>query len=266
MKMNSLNQFFTSAWASEILFDAHFNNLGINDLVWEPTCGTGNMLAAIPEHIPCIGTEIDPPIADQARKNTGREIITGNCLTIKLPQGITAIFGNPPFNLELFEKLLNRCSEILELGTKAGFLIPAYFLQTSRTVIDLGRKWTISSEIIPRDVFPGLSKPLVFASFTRDNFPRLIGFRLFTEVSEMRQLSKHHQELFSNKIKGPRSVWKEAVTEILQELGGKASLTIIYQSIEGKRPTDNSHWKEQIRKVLQKSFVRTETGVYSLPN
>lgn len=140
---NKLGQFFTAAWAAEMLFDAHYGHLTASDIVWEPTCGSGTMLAAIPGHIRCIGTEIDPVLAHRARIASGRPVITGSCLEVKLPQ-ITAVFGNPPFNLTFFDRLLQRCAEILSIGNKAGFIIPAYFLQTSRTVMELGRKWGIS--------------------------------------------------------------------------------------------------------------------------
>lgn len=205
-------------------------------------------------------------LAEQARIKTGRHVLTGNCLTIELPAGINTVFGNPPFDLTLFERLLSRCSSILDFGCKAGFLIPAYFLQTSLTVERLRRSWTIHYENLPRDVFPGLSKPLAFASFIRDENPKLIGFRLFTEVADIRRLAPHHRELLATGINGSKSVWTTAVSSILNSLGGKASLPDIYAAIEGKRPTKTEFWREKIRQVLQKSFVKLEKGVYCLPD
>lgn len=262
---NKLGQFFTGAWAAEYLFDAHFGHLTSASMLWEPTCGPGHMLCAVPSHIPCIGTEIDPMLAQRARIASGRPVITGNCLEVELPR-VTAVFGNPPFNLTLFDQLLQRCAEILALGNKAGFIIPAYFLQTSRTVMQLGRKWCISQEIIPRDLFHGLSKPLIFGSFTRDNRPQLIGFRLFPELAAIKELSARVQEDLSTRINGTRSVWRETVKQVITDLGGTAPLSDIYRHIEGRRPTANQFWKEKVRQVCQQSFSRVQEGVYSINN
>jgi len=262
-KEKELGQFFTPVWAAQALFDAHFGMLTAADMVWEPTCGKASMLSAIPANIPCIGSEIDPVLAEEARISSGRPVITGNCLSVELPP-ITAVFGNPPFNLELFLKLLRRCDGLIPIGNKAAFIIPAYFVQTSRTVMEYGRRWGIHQEILPRDLFPGLSKPLIFGTFIRDNRPHLVGFRLFPELASIKKLSKDFQENISNKVSGTRGVWRKAVSQVITELGGSASLTAIYSKIEGRRPTENEYWKEQIRLVCQRNFNRIQEGVYSL--
>jgi hypothetical protein len=263
--ITELGQFFTPAWASELLYDAHFSHLTEKDMVWEPTCGTGSLLSAIPAHIPCIGTEIDPLLAQRAMKSTGRPVIVGNCLSVDLAgHKITSVFANPPFIFTIFEGLLARCSNLLSIGQKAGFIIPAYFMQTSRTVLGFGRKWHISQEILPRDIFPSLSKPLIFGTFIRENSPLLIGFRLFSETASMKELKDEFKNKLSYEINGTRSVWKNAIEGVLNELGGSAPLSKIYSVMEKKRPTENSFWKEQIRKVCQKNFKRVDEGVYSL--
>lgn len=107
-KRVELSQYLTPSWAAEVLFDAHFSHLGPRDLVWEPACGAGNMLSAIPAHIPAIGTDIDADMVTRARQRTGRPVFHGDCRTVTLPSGISAIFGNPPFELSLFEQMLER--------------------------------------------------------------------------------------------------------------------------------------------------------------
>lgn len=262
-----MGQFFTPAWAAEILFDAHFGHLTDLDLVWEPTCGTGTCLAAIPGHIPAIGTEIDPVLGAMAQQAAARDVIIGDCLTVKLPADPSAVFGNPPFTLALFLKLMDRCALMLKMGQKAGFILPAYFMQTSATVIrDMATKWSIYQEILPRDLFPGLSKPLIFASFIRDNFPKLIGFRLFDEVCVIREMNADAQESLATKFHGPRSVWRAVIVDALTKAGGRAPLQMIYKEIEGRRPTVNPFWKEQIRKVLKqdKTFLKISDAEYAL--
>lgn len=259
------SQYFTPRWVAEILYDAHFSHLGPNDLLWEPTCGNGNMIASVPSNVPCIGTELDPELVMKARR-FGRPIIQGDCLTADLSEygKVTAVFGNPPFVMDLFEKLLERCAQMLDIGHKAGFIIPAYFFQTSKTVMKLGRKWSIEQEMLPRDIFPSLIKPLTFGTFIRENQPRLIGFRLFAETAAMREFSSEVRYELTNGSTETRSIWKNAITRTLNKLGGKASLKDIYASMRDDRPTQNEFWKEQIRKVLQKSFVKVDSGTYAL--
>jgi len=267
----ALKQYFTPAWACEALWDAHFADVtGERDLVWEPCTGPGRMLAAIPDHVPAIGTEIDPELARIAERQTGRRVIVGDFCEVALPEGISAVFGNPPFELSLVERLLARCAGMLPDGSKCGLILPAYFFQTSGTVVRLNAKWTISSEMLPRDLFKWptqMVKPLVFAVFQRDNAPRLIGFRLYKETQEIGELPEARQRMLAERIDGPRSVWREALRAVLAELGGTASLQTIYRALEGRRPTDNPWWKEQIRKVARetKHFRCVGEGVYALP-
>lgn len=264
----SLNQYFTAAWFAEMLYDAHFSHLTSSDLLWEPSAGKGACLAAVPSHVPAIGTEIDPELARQAAERTGRPVTVGSFCDAPLPDGITAVFGNPPFELSLVEKLLARCVEMLPLGSRCGLILPAYFFQTSSTVCRLNSKWSIAQEMIPRDLFNRpvqMIKPLVFALFTRDESPRLVGFRGYRETSETRALPEPRQKLLDESYRGPRSVWREVLAAVLVELGGSASLAVIYRAVEGRRPTVNSHWKEQIRKVAGTHFRRLDEGVYALP-
>jgi site-specific DNA-methyltransferase (adenine-specific) len=257
---HALDQFFTQAWAAELLFDAYFSHLTASDMVWEPTCGNGNWLAAIPAHIPCIGTEIDPVLARVAAQRSGREVLVGDCLSVSLPR-VTAVLGNPPFQLQVFEALLERCERVLGLGQCAGFILPAYFFKNSRTTLRLGRKWSIQQEMLPADLFERLSKPLVFGLFTRDNSPQLIGFRLFRETSEARELLEHALA----EPTGPRSLWRNSVIEAIKRAGGTATLYQLYQHIADYRPTQNPFWKEKVRQVVQqKPFVRTGPSTYQL--
>ena len=258
----------TPAWFCEMLYDAHFANLSEKDNVMEPGCGMGACLAAIPPHVPAFGIEVDPKLAQIASKRTGRQIILGDLRDVPLPGKITAIFGNPKFELGLVETLLARCEDIMPEGAKCGLILPTYFFQTSSTIVRLNRKWTIGQEMIPRDLFNRprqMMRSLMFALFTRDNAPRLVGLRGYKETSEVRKLDEERQRLLDESFQGPRSVWREVFATVLTDLGGKASLTDIYRHVEGRRPTGNTHWKEQLRKVANTHFRRTDRGVYAFP-
>jgi site-specific DNA-methyltransferase (adenine-specific) len=267
--VGELSQWFTPAWFAEILYDAHFGHLSERDLLWEPAAGTGACLAAVPAHVPAFGTEIDPRLARIARQRTGRRVIVGDFCSVPLPDGITAVFGNPPFDLGLVERLLERCASIMPEGSRCGLILPAYFFQTSSTVVRLNQRWTLQQEMIPRDLFnrpQQLQKSLIFGLFTRDNAPRLVGLRGYHETEAIRALDDERQRLLDESFRGPRSVWREVLTSVLAELGGEAALSAIYRRVEGRRPTPNTHWKEQIRKVAQSDhFIRVAEGVYALP-
>ena len=262
-----LGQYFTPVWAAELLVNKHFPHLSANDLVWEPTCGPGSFLSAIPDHVPAVGSDIDPSLVEAAKSNTGRPVYLGDFRTLTFDQlnDVTAIVGNPPFELDLFEQFMERCSAILPLGKKAGFILPAYFFQTSKTFMRFTRKWDISQEILPRDLFKGLSKPIVWASFVRDNCPKLVGFYLHKELCDVDSMDSIIKEAVNGQIKRKGSIWREVLVSVLKDSGGKASLDQIYQKLEGKRPTPNPFWKEQVRKVVQQApFVRVEDSTYQL--
>ncbi|HVT35101.1 MAG TPA: hypothetical protein VHE37_05940, partial [Nevskiaceae bacterium] len=82
-RRRELNQFFTPLFVAEALVERYFSHLTSRDLVLEPSCGDGAFLAAIPSHIPAVGVEIDPVMAQRARA-TGREVISGDFRTVPL--------------------------------------------------------------------------------------------------------------------------------------------------------------------------------------
>lgn len=266
--MSGLQQYFTPAWFAELLYDAHFGDLGTGDLLWEPAAGTGACLAAVPEYVPAFGTEIDPHLAAVARARTGRKVLVGDFCDAPLPEGITAVFGNPPFDMRLVERLLARCAGIMPDGSRCGLILPASFFQTSSTVVRLNRSWSLAQQLVPRDLFKWplqMKSPLVFGLFTRDTEPALVGFLGYRETSQIRALDQRRQRLLDESFSGPRSVWREALAQALSELGGEAPLSEIYRLMEGRRPTGTAFWKEQLRKVAQLHFTRVTPGVYALP-
>lgn len=264
----SLCQWFMPSWFAETLYDCVFRSLGPRDLLWEPNAGTGACLAAVPRNVPAFGTEIDRRYAGIAARRSGRRVLVGDCLSTRLPRGITAVFGNPPFDSVLVESLLDRCALFLPQGRHCALLLPAYFFQTSTTVVRLNKQWTIRQQMVPRDLFRypiQMQAPLVFGVFTRDTVPHLVGFCGYHEVGETRDLPEHTQRLLADSHKGPRSAWREVFRSSLLALGGEAPLSAIYANVAGRLPTGNPHWKAQLRKVGRRDFKRTAPGVYALP-
>lgn len=263
-KIKALGQYPTPFWVAEALVERHFGDLGRSDLVIEPSCGPGAFLSALPEHVQAIGVDVDGAMVDQARGNTGRVIIHGDFRSVPLPASPTAIIGNPPFRLDVIDGFLERAFELLPEGGRVGFILPAYAFQTAGRVAEYADRWSLAQEMIPRNIFPGLSIPLVFARFFKDFRRVLIGFALYGEADDIQRLSAPYREA----LRAPSvSSWRNVVEIALRELGGKGSLGEIYAKIEGKRPTRTQHWKEKVRQTLRRhadSFEPKGAGHYAL--
>lgn len=262
-KVKKLGQYLTPVWAAEALVERYFGDLGAHDLVIEPACGKGAFLTALPDYVPAIGIDIDPAMASEARRLTGRRIITGDFATVELAEKPTAIIGNPPFNTRTIDQFLDRAHALLPDGGRAGFILPTYVFQTASRVSGYAEKWSISQEMIPRNLFQGML-PLVFAVFLKDRMRRLVGFALYHETVDVNGLPKpYRQELAA----GGGSVWRAVVVKALGALGGEADVAAIYAEVEGSRPTKTQFWREQIRKVLRKHadvFKPVAQGRYAL--
>lgn len=258
-----LAQWFTPARAASCIVDLYFSNLSSSDLVVEPSCGAGAFLRAIPEHVPAIGVEIDPMIAAIAARDTGRTIITGDFATVPLPEGVTAVIGNPPFDLNTVERFLARIWRLLPEGGRAGLVLSAHSFQTHKRVNHWMDRWSLAVDLIPRNIFPGLRLPLVFATFSKARTRTVVGFALYREAAAVSRLSAPAREVLENG-RPNRSVWRALVEETLRTLGGRASLADIYNYIEPRRPTETAWWREKVRQQLQQFFLHCGPGEYAL--
>lgn len=260
----ALGQHFTPAWVAEALVERHFSHLGADDLVIEPSCGTGAFLCALPDDVPAIGVEIDPQIAQVARDITGREVILGDFQTVQINARPTAIIGNPPFNLQVIDGFLTRAFTMLPENGQAGLILPAYAFQTAKRVAGYADRWSLFQEMIPRNIFPGLSLPLLFAMFTKERERRLIGFALYREAADVQSLPDPYRDLLAQSTGG---IWRRVVELALARLGGEADLATIYAEIEGNQPTRTQFWREQVRRTLRRyadSFLVMAQGRYAL--
>lgn len=263
MTSANLHQWFTPRWVAEAILERHFAHLDLCDRVLEPACGPGAFLHAIPADVDAIGVEVDPVLAEQARAATGRPVITGDFLQVELPPGITHMVGNPPFDAALIHGFLTRAHQVLPEGGTAGLLLPAYVLQTSSKVVALSRRWSISSELMPRNIFPRLKLPLVFALFRKDPMRHLVGFFLYREAADVAALPRDVRAELATDGRG--SVWRRAVRHAFQRLGRtRATPAELYAVVE--RPTENRFWREAVRRTLQvyPDFQPVRAGVWEL--
>ena len=254
-------QYMTPVWAARQLWAELFGDATDQDVVVEPTCGDGRMLAAIPSWIEAHGYEIDPVLAEAARIRTARPVVTGDFLGATLPPRVTIAWGNPPFKAAFVDQMLAKLAASMVEGGRAGFIVPAYFLQSPSRVLRWNREWTISADLLPRTLWPRLMRPIVFATFTRDPQPVLRGLRLYVECDlASATRAPGREELIAGSGK-----WEDVVRAVLRGLGGRARLPEIYAAMLGRRPTDNRHWQEKIRQVLQRGpFRNIDRGEWAL--
>lgn len=262
----ALHQWFTPIWAAEALIERHFPDLSADDFVLEPSCGLGHFLQALTAVAPVtprIGIELDPELATLARERAGCPVMTGDFRALSIPVTPTHIIGNPPFDTETIDGFLSRSYQLLPEGGQVGFIVPCYLFQTASRTTRYASLWSLFQELIPRNLFPNLSLPLVFAIFTKEHYRKLVGFGLYHETMAIQSLPGSTKATLTSCITSG-SVWRQAVSEALQELGGEASLQMLYGRLETRRPTTTLWWRQKIRQTLQRYFVRTGPGRYAL--
>lgn len=263
-KIKELGQYPTPVWVAEALVERHFSRLDASDLVIEPSCGPGAFLQALPAHVPALGVEIDVAMAELARQHTGRQIILGDFRTVSLQVQPTLILGNPPFNLKLVDAFLERAFALLPSGGRVGFILPAFAFQTAGRVARYAEQWSLKQELIPRNIYPGLSLPLLFALFSKDQRRTMVGFALYKETVDMHNLAPEYRTAAAQSY-GP--VWCELVSAALTQLGGEASIQDIYDEISRRKPTLTRFWKEKVRQTVRRyatRFQRVKRGRYRL--
>lgn len=262
-----LEQYQTPLWAAEGLAELFFNEIEKRSFpgrLAEPSCGEGRFLEVLPKEQDAYGIEIDPALAAIARRKTGREIFCEDFLLSKTPLLPTHrpahLLGNPPFKIETVRGFLSRAHEILPEGGCCGLLLPAHSFQHTHTMLDWSRFWRIRPWLLPRDIFTGLSVPILFAFFQKEQGEQgLEGFALYAAAHRIKNLPKilkNALQCSEGEPPGPKTTWKTVVAQALHNLGGSAPLPEIYKGVEPMRPTDNPHWKEKIRQILQMHFSR----------
>ncbi len=251
------HQWFTPTWAGQILFREHFSDLGGEDLVIEPTCGIGTFLNAVPRDIPALGVEIDPVLASIARRATGREVLTGDFTDLDFDgRRPTAVIGNPPFDLEIIDRIFDRCYNLLPYGGRVGFIMPAYAFQTASRAVKYARRWSLEQDMIPRNLFKEMQKPLCFAVLTKDSGGRMRGFSLYRELHDVNSM----KSWVVDELSTGRAPWKAVVARAIEDLGGRAKLQDIYAAVAPRRPTGNNWWRAKIRQTLTRSGAFTRVG------
>lgn len=255
----SLSQWFTPFWVAEELVDDALKNIG-HASVLEPSCGTGAFLTAIPKNMPALGIDIDPRVVTAAVANSGRDVIVGDFRTHHLngfkPE---VIVGNPPFEMNSINGFLDRAHAILPDDGLIAMVLPAYAFQTPSQVTRWMDMFAIDVNMIPRTLFPGLSKPLVWAKYTKTAERRFSGMMLFAETRAIEDM----KPAIRKALESP-GTWKSAVQTALDSLGGEANMASIYEAMAPER-RQTEHWKPKVRQTLQRGFTPLGNGRWSIP-
>jgi hypothetical protein len=251
------NYYPTPTWVAQELL-SHRVALPKDAFVLEPTCGDGRWLDVLPPGTRALGVEMRTDLANIAR-GKGHAVLCGDVLRVPLPQGLTHAIGNPPFVAEFIDKLLDRLHGLFPKDGLAAFVLPAYYFQTSRHVWELQKRWDIDLELIPRDIYEGLSKTLAFARFTKSTSRRLVGLFLYPEAVDVAESGGNVRKRLRE------GGWRPVVLEALRECGGEATLQQLYRLIEPRRPTGNPWWQQRVRAVLQTNCRNTDRGRWALP-
>jgi adenine-specific DNA-methyltransferase len=251
------NYYPTPAWLAERVIErCGFDRLGAGAHVLEPGCGDGRFLDALrASGVRATGVELNPLLAEQACAK-GHAVIVGDFTTCELPANLTGAIGNPPYAVDLIDALLLRLASRFESGARAAMLLPTYFFQTSSHVQTLRNSWNIAVELVPRNVFTGLSMPLAFGLFTRSHERLLWGLAFYDEAEDVLSM---HMAARTAVSESPRS-WKQLVVDGLEANGGTATLDQLYAYGEPRRPSGNRWWREKIRQVVNLADVATRTG------
>lgn len=255
--------FETPQWACEAIIDRYYSDLTPEDLVVEPTCGTGHWLDALPANIPAIGIERSVLLATEAHRRTGRQVLVGDVRTIPFEDTPTLILGNPPFTARVIDPLLERAHEWLPEGGRCGLILPSFLMDRVQRVTRERRRWeTLSTDTLPRELWPRLRFPVAFVRFEKRSNRTMVGFALFEEMALVRALSRHVREKLTH---GRSPVWRAVVFDALRSVGGEATLRKLYEVVAPRRPTSNPHWREKIRQTLQRHAVRSGPATWRLP-
>lgn len=254
-----LSQWFTPFWVAEELVDDALRGMG-DVSVLEPSCGTGAFLAAVPSSMPAMGLDIDPRVVAAAVANSGREVVVGDFRTHDLggfrPQ---AIIGNPPFEMAVINDFLDRAHAVLPEDGLIAMVLPAYAFQTPSQVTRWMDMFSIDVNMIPRTLFPGLSKPLVWAKCTKTGTRRFTGMMLFAETRAVEEMRPEVRRALERP-----GTWREAVATALDSLGGEASVASICDAMTPERRR-SEHWRPKIRQTLQRGFVPLGNGRWAMP-
>lgn len=252
----------TKPWFAEMIFERKFSDLDSSDVVLEPTAGDGAFLRVIPAHIDAYGVELDETLAAEARRTSGRDVITGDILKVDLPRRPSAVLGNPPYTSDFLDPFLARMEQVLDEGSRMVLLLSVHLFQTSRTVARYADHWALDLELVPRDIFQGLQRPLVLATLTKSADRRIVGMAFAREIADMKRIPERYRAILE---RSKTNVWVRAIEEAIGECGRPLTIDELYETISHNKPTRTTFVREAIRKWTRAAFTPVGPATYDIP-
>src|SRR3546814_13913575 len=99
--------------------------------------------------------------------------------------------------MDVIEGFLDRAHQILPDDGLVAMVLPAYAFQTPSRVSKWMDRFAIDVNMIPRTLFPGLSKPLVWAKYTKNRQRRFPGIMLFAETRDIEPMRPAYRDPFA---------------------------------------------------------------------
>jgi len=241
----ALSQYFTPRWAADLLVADALRGMG-DVSVLEPACGDGAMLGAVPARNPALGVEIDPRMAAVARVSTGREVLCADLRTVDLTgRAFQVVVGNPPFEAEVIDELVARAYDMLPEDGVVGLVLPAHIPASSARIERWSSRFAIETRLLPRNLFPRLTLPLVWTRMVKTQRRTLVGLFLFDEQSDVSAMP----DVVRRQLQAG-GTWRDVIADALGSLGGEATLREIYAAVEPRRRSASPHWRDKTRQVL----------------
>lgn len=258
----ALDQYFTPRWAADLLVMDALRGMG-DVSVLEPAAGDGAILGVVPAACMALGVEIDPIMAEAARRITGREVLTGDLRTVDLSgRTFQAVVSNPPFDATIIDALVSRAYEMLPEDGVIGLVLPAHIPASSARIERWGARFAIETRLLPRNLFPRLTLPLIWTRMVKTRKRTLVGLFLFEHQSDVSAMPDRTRRRLQ-----AGGTWRDVIADALVSLGGEADLRQIYAAVEPRRRSPNPHWKDKTRQVLAvcgDTFTRIDTTRWRL--
>src|SRR3546814_10037197 len=102
--------------------------------------------------------------------------------------------------MDVMEGFLDRAHQILPDDGLVAMVLPAYAFQTPSRVSTWMDRFAIDVNMIPRTLFPGLSKPLLWAKYTKTSQRRFSGIMLFAETRDFEQMRPSIRHAFARPV------------------------------------------------------------------
>src|SRR3546814_16710190 len=143
---------------------------------------------------------------------------------------------------------LDSADPILPDAGLVAMVLPAYAFQTPSRVSKWMDRFAIDVNMIPRTLFPGLSKPLVWAKYTKTSQRRFSGTMLFAEPRSIDQMRSSIRAALARP-----GTCRQAIASALESLIADACQPAFHDAISPHRQY-SLHRRPKIPQPIQRNY------------